>query len=294
MEDILEVLDHYRVEYRTEGDRHCRPGWVQLQCPWCQSGKWHLGINLSSKGVSCYACGKHSLYEVLLTVCRLTKAEAYKRSKSLNAGFSPSERVKPHFGRFKPPNGRIELAKAHRNYLVSRRFDPAEVVSLWKIQGIGLATKLSWRLYIPVILDGKEVSWTTRSISKTSSMPYISASAEEESVPAKSILYGEDYAGDRVAIHEGPLDVWSTGPGALGTLGIGYTPSQMLRMTRYRKRYIAFDNEPKAQERARQLANELRPFPGSTYVVEIDAKDMNEASERERRKFRRAVFGKGG
>lgn len=195
-------------------------------------------------------------------------------------------------GRYTAPKGVKGLLAAHREYLALRGFNAAEIERVWKVQGIGLARRLCWRLFIPVLINNQPVSWQTRSISQYAAVPYINAKPEEEKLPIKSVLYGEDYVGDKIVVHEGALDVWATGPGAVATLGVGFTMWQVIRLSRYPKRYIAFDNEPTAQKRAEQLADHLRIFDGKTYIVQIDAKDMAAAPQAERLRLRKMVFGK--
>ena len=45
-----------------------------------------------------------------------------------------------------------------------------------------------------------------------------------------------------------------------GTLGVGYSRAQLLRISKYPLRAVCFDSEPAAQERARQLCEELGDF----------------------------------
>ena len=293
-DNMVDLLNHFRVEYLTEGDRHCRPGWVQLRCPWCQSDKWHLGICIANNFANCYACGPHwlgGLNQPGLWCSEERSAFNYVKGMPQTRPIDTQEST----GRYKEPKGvKSNPTHYHIDYLKQRGFDLAGVSKNVAYQvHRDCPLILSHRIFIPIFLDERPVSWTTRSIATDDPCPYMSAKKIHERVPGKSILYGEQYAGDNVIVHEGPFDVWTTGPGTLGTLGIGYTPSQMVRLTRYRKRYIAFDSEPAAQERAKKLVAELSIFPGETYRVELDTgKDSNSATKREvRDRLRRAVFG---
>src|ERR1019366_8053371 len=111
-------------------------------------------------------------------------------------------------------------------------YDPEQLVKVWGIQGIGLATKLMWRLFIPVHLNGEIVSWTTRGI--TDAEPrYLSAPAECEAIPKAELLYGYDFTRHAIAVNEGHLDVWAIGPGAVGTGGVAYSQEQALLMAKF-------------------------------------------------------------
>ena len=149
-----------------------------------------------------------------------------------------------------------------------------------------MSVRLPWRLFIPFHIHGEVVSWTTRSIGQNG-LRYVSASSDQEKVNHKSILYGEDFCRHAVIVHEGPFDVWRTGPGAVATCGTGFSRSQLLRLSNYPVRVICFDNEKQAQQRATELCDLLEPFPGETIQVTLDAKDAAEASDKEINQLRR-------
>ena len=208
---------------------------------------------------------------------------SYTKCKKLISGIETTrikkEKIK---GKLIIPKGVERLEFSHIHYLQKRGFIPSKLVKLWKIQGIGISSQLPWRIFIPIFYHGKMVSWTTRSISNSKKVTrYISASTKEELMPHKSLLYGEDYARQSVIITEGPFDTWKIGPGAVATLGTGYSNNQAFRMTSYPKRAICFDNEKEAQKRAKKLCDDLSVFPGETYNIQLDAKDAATANEKE-------------
>jgi DNA primase len=286
---FTDLLDKHGIKYETEG-RHCRPGWVQLACPFCGGGsdptKPYLGYNLARGFSNCWNCGPHSAISLLM---KLTGLRASEASKLLDRVDSIRELQEVVRGKLEIPKGVKPMLKAHRKYLRERGFDPNEIEDRWKVQGIGINARLKWRLFIPIQYRGKTVSWTTRSISHNAKTRYISASLTEEAIPHKSLLYGEDRCRHTIIVHEGPLDVWRMGPGAVATMGTGVSAAQVVKMAGYARRIICFDNEPAAQERARELCDSLEVFDGETINVQIDAKDVAEASEKEIRKLRKLV-----
>jgi len=181
-------------------------------------------------------------------------------------------------GRLALPVGRGPLLPGHRAYLATRGLDADKIVHLWGVEGLGQTARFRWRLFIPIHYHGEVVSWTTRSIRPDDKLRYISAGAEEEAVSHKSVLYGADYARHAVIIHEGPIDVWATGPGAVATFGTAYTTVQLEAMSRFAVRVVCFDAEPMAQARARELADALSVYQGSTYNIQLETgKDVAEA-----------------
>jgi DNA primase len=187
------------------------------------------------------------------------------------------------------PKGIKDMGKAHKRYLVKRGFDPDEIARLWHVQGIGIASRLQWRLFIPVILDGETVSWTTRALTDEVELRYIAAKPDEEKMALPTLLYGMDYVRHIIAIHEGPTDVWRMGPGTVCTMGSKFSKAQVAAIAKIPKRIICFDNDPKAQRRARELCSRLEVFEGETLRVELDAPDPGSASAKEVRAFRRLL-----
>lgn len=281
---IQDILVEYNVPHVGADHKHGRPGWVQVDCPLCHSiGKFHLGISLSTGAAVCWRCGKQNTARALASITGRSQREIRGRIDNAASVEPPTRRS----GRLVLPKGREPLAPAHKTYLTRRGLPPAEVARLWGVEGLrmpgGKWRYLKWRLFIPIHLHGEIVSWTSRSIKKSGGGPrYMSASIEQEAVPHKHILYGADHCHHAIIIHEGPIDVWATGPGAVATCGTAYTDAQVRAMARYPVRAVCFDSSPEAQERARQLAADLACFPGTTDNVELETgEDAAEACKEE-------------
>lgn len=284
---IHEILDGIGIHYITSGHHHCRPGWIQLDCPFCGDGsrKYHLGWNISANYANCWRCGAHHAYKVL-TALGLPPGHAKNAFNSLESISIPQPREIR--GKLKEPEGRGPLLKPHRRYLRSRGFHPERIIHLWRVEGIGIHGRLPWRIYIPIYRDSARVGWTTRAI-RDNGVRYLSAAAHEEIQSPKSLIYGADYCRHSIVIVEGPLDAWRIGPGAGALSGIGYSTSQVLRLSEIPYRYICFDSSQDAQKQARKLAAELSVFPGETHVVELDAEDPGSASIREVKRLRKVA-----
>jgi hypothetical protein len=276
---IIDLLDHLHVPYLAAGHHHTRAGWIQIDCPYCgkDTQKWHMGYPMNGWSTHCWRCGRHSLLDTLMSVT----GKSYGEIKKLLDGLEITRTKKEdHQGKLKLPGGLGPLQRTHEKYLRSRGFDPKTIIRFWGIQGIGLHSGLAWRLFIPIRYQGRTVSWTTRACGSVNQR-YISAASEDETIPHKTLLYGEEYTRDSIIITEGPLDVWAIGPGAVATCGIGYSRAQLLKMSAYHTRVVCFDNDPAAQRRATELVNDLGVFSGDTYNVSLDAEDAGSASDEE-------------
>jgi hypothetical protein len=221
------------------------------------------------------------------TGCSFTKSK--NLLKDIEITYTP--KVEKKKGKLILPKGIVGLKSVHKRYLKNRGFNVDEITDLWQLKGIGLSSKLPWRIFIPIYYHGKVVSWTTRSVStKKGVLRSISAAPEEESIAHNSLLYGADFARDTIIIHEGPTDVWKTGPGAVATLGTNYSMEQISKMITFRKRIVCFDSDPLAQERANKLADDLSVFPGETFNIQLDAADAGSASKKEIRLLRKELL----
>lgn len=284
-----ELLREHSIPTAPAGHHHTRSGWINFDCPWCSRGtrRWRMGYNTQGKYVNCWSCGPHRLVETLVELTNLTPAECFRLLDGID--FEKVRTTRP-LGRLELPSALGPLREPHLTYLASRGFDPNTLIRLWNIKGIGLHPRLAWRVFIPILLRGEVVSWTTRATTDETDRRYITARPEQESYPARKLLYGEDYVRHAVVVHEGPFDVWRTGPGAVCTMGTQFSSAQVLRLSKYPTRVVCFDSQPEAQRRARDLCSRLEVFPGETYRVELDAKDAGSASPREINRLRKAFL----
>lgn len=283
---ILDIFKEFNIPFALGGEHHhVREDWIGCDCPYCSpgSGKFRMGYKLSYHYFSCWICGRRSLYQVFTDLLGVSSRQAYDFVKDLR-GERPYQHVgdqKPQ-GRYIPPRGLVPLMTQHCRYLRQRRLEPQTTGQKWGLMGLGIAGRLSWRIFIPIQYRGQNVSWTTRSISEAVEHRYITAEPSKESICHKDLLFGEDNCRHAIVIHEGPLDVLTTGPGAVGTLGVNFSRAQFLKMLKYPVRAVCFDNQPDAQRRARQLRDQLSGHPGETYNIVLESgKDTNSADPAE-------------
>lgn len=273
--------------YDQSGHKHARAGWLQLNCPFCASNKYHLGYRLDRGWFSCWKCGRLQAYKVLRAL--LPNARAHWESLLRpQAGGS----FRPHVEcgvRVEYPRGLGPLQAAHKRQLARWGFDPDELEELWELKGTGALSDLPWRIIMPIKYEGRVVSWASRALQGPKDRRFRSATPKQSLVPFNQVLYGGDAVrGNGIIVSEGYRDAWRIGHG-LGTSvnGIhGVSPQQLQQILRFARRIVCFDNEPEAQRRARVLADKLSVFPGETFLVCLDAKDPEQASKRELRRLR--------
>jgi len=285
MQTYNDILHELGVLF-TEDGHHSRPGWLQVTCPHCL-GQDHGGINTAYGYYNCWQCGQHSLPWTLHLITDIPYKQIIKLLQDVSSTVILD---RPKTGKLVLPKGIDEsidgLPYMHKAYLENRGFDSDELIELWGLRAICLSAKLSWRLFIPITLNHEMVSWTTRALSKRETR-YISAAQNQEAIPHKQLLYGEDLTHHAIIVVEGPTDVWRIGPGAVATFGLACTSEQIDRIASHPIRAICFDNSVVAQKRAKVLADTLSLLPGETYIAQLSGDDPDTSPKKEIRQLRK-------
>ena len=285
--DIIKLYSDYGIDYKTEGHKHCRPGWVNTPCPFCTGHPgYHLGYNLLGNFYTCWRCGWHP---IIPTIAALTNT-SYQEAREIVSRYGmliPEKDIKistipkiPH----KLPSGASPLMERHKRYLEKRGFDPEELER--DLMGSGPVSKLDGvdykhRIIIPYIWEGEQVSFQTRDITGKSTVKYKACPMNREKIHHKHILYGDEQEWGLEGICvEGPVDVWKLGKKAFATSGIKYTRYQLSEIAkRFKRVFVVFDDDPQAIEQAEKLAADLRfmgveakriPIEGDPGGMELD------------------------
>ena len=271
--DIIQLYQDYSVPFVTEGHKHSRPGWVNVECPFCTGNPgYHLGYNLENEYWYCWRCGWHTITDAISKILRVSHVEArdllrqygmyVKREKKQKKATTTLEH--------RLPTNVGPLQQNHRVYLQRRGFDADKIEKEWHVMGTGPVSLLdginfSHRLLIPIVWDNREVSFTTRDVTGRSSIRYLTCPKSRELTHHKHILYGRQDLWSEVGICvEGPADVWRVGVSSFCTFGIEYKSDQLKWMTKlFRKIVVIFDDDPQAVVKSRELVGELR-FRGVT------------------------------
>jgi len=180
---------------------------------------------------------------------------------------------------------------AERKYLKQRDFSPKLLHEKYKIVGGGITGAWKYRIIIPLILDGKIVSWTGRSILSKQKINelkiprYKNLSIEQSVIDPKSILFNLDNCKSEIGVlTEGAFDVMRMGDGFFCSFGTELTQSQIAVIkNRFKKVFIMFDNEREAQIKARKFGLQIASMGVEVEVVDVygdfgknDAGELNE------------------
>ena len=186
---------------------------VNVECVYCTSSSHskHLGFNLADGHCACWKCGGHQATPTLARLLAIPSGEV----ADVLAQYESRNYVLNHLNKRIPQAKHLELptdtfTPAEREYLRKRDFSPRFLHEKYGVVGGGIAGEWKYRIIIPLIINGKIVSWTGRTIlSKKKAdelkIPrYKNLSIEESCVNPKTSLFNLDNCNkSRVILTEG-------------------------------------------------------------------------------------------
>ena len=292
--DLIQLYKDYGIFYATEGNKHCREGWVQINCPFCQGSlNYHLGFHLDDDYFVCWRCGWKSTTDVIAKLLKVSKddAKGILRHYERKIALKDKTHLQIKSGTFSYEKIGESCTKKHMSYLKKRKYDAEQIINMFQLRGTGPCTILdklnySHRIIIPVFWEGQEVSFISRDITGKHSLRYITCPAKREVIEHKHILFAhpDTFKSSTCFVVEGVFDTFRFGIGAVATFGIKYTQEQMKLLSKlFNKVYVIYDSDPQAIISAYKLAYELRFRGVSSKVIEIegDPGDMEQEQANE-------------
>ena len=267
--DIVQLYQDFNIDYVSEGHKHCRDGWVNIECPFCSGNPgYHLGYHLDQEYFHCWRCGGKYAPIVFSKILNLNQHKVKEIIKQYGMILTtPTVKITIRKKAFKFPSNLIDLGLNHVRYLQDRNFNPDDLIDIWDLKATGPISKLDdidykHRIIIPYQWDNETVTFDSRSISKKGSdaVRYIACPLKRELIPRKEIIYGKPSAWKETGICvEGPTDVWRLGVNSFALSGIQYTPKQVRLVAKLFKRVaVIFDDQPQARVQANKLIADLK------------------------------------
>ena len=288
--NFVKLFNDYNVEYDTRVNK----GWTNVTCPFCDDKTFNGGFNNAGDYYHCWKCGGHNFKQALARTVNIpfnevdTLIEQYAGRNSvlntLNKKQAKATKLTLPTDTFTP---------AERKYLKERNFSPKLLHEKYKIVGGGITSSWKYRIIIPLVLNGKIVSWTARTIlskqqqQKLKIPRYKNLSIEQSVVDPKSVLYNLDHCEDKIAVlTEGAFDVIRMGDGFFCSFGTELTQSQIsIIKQRFEKVFIMFDNEEEAQAKARKFGLQIASIGVEVELVDcygdFNKNDAGELNEKE-------------
>jgi len=287
---LKDFFDDYGIEYWDHG-KNVSPGWINIQCIFCDDNSNHLGIRPSDLRVSCWRCGGHKINKLIMEIAECSYQESQNIFLSLRSSLGAGYQASPLYSTASsselskmvslPQECTKEFPKDHIAYLKNRGFKPEKIIKKYKLQAVHTIGKYKFRIIIPIYMNRKLVSFTSRDITDEQELRYRGASPSECILNPKEVIYNYDTLskGSDAILVEGPIDVWKLGDGTISILGITYTRRQIIaiKKKKIRNMFILFDRGRKERLMAKKLARILAPLVKSVEVITLNkAKDPGE------------------
>jgi len=297
--DVISYLEDRGIECHTSGKNVSR-GWVEIHCPfpYCNDPSWHCGVNLTSKKFNCYVCGtKGPITKLIKQIDGCSTAEANTTVEKFQ-DYSSSvkeEPVKPASRVLLPRGATEEMPDLHREYLSGRGFDPDYLAKKYRLKFFNNVGDWKFRIIVPVYMKRRLVSFTSRLVVETKGNPYRHCSNERAVIPVPHCLYNVDSVRDKAILVEGVFDVWRIGDGAVALFGIEIVEEQVrfISQQSWKKVFVLFDPEERAQFQARKLAGQIGKFlPTEVAEYMTESKDPGGFTREQVKELRLNIFGK--
>jgi len=288
--DVIRFYQDFHIEYGDggSGEKHCRPGWANIPCPFCTGNPgMHLGYSLDDNYFRCWRCGWKPSWLVisqLLGISRSRAEEIIQKYRKSHRRVKEKDTPVVLSKEFTLPRN-MPLNYPARRYLMSRGFDPDVLERVWDVRVSAPVSQLDNinfknRIIIPIYWKGGIVSFQTRDYTGKSKVKYISCPENREIIHHKNIIYGfSECWGDIGICVEGVFDVWRMGTRSFATFGIELKRSQIrLISNTFRKVYILFDPDTEAKKRAKKLSAELkfRGVDSEKILLDSDPADLSQ------------------
>jgi len=252
--DIITFLEDNEIEFHTKG-KNIAPGWIGLNCIFCDDYSNHLGIRLSDLKVSCWRCGSHSIYTTLKELTGATKKEIrdvvkYGEEVDIDIAAKPSKQMVKVWKKLRMPEALSVdqgIPHLHYKYLEKRGFYPNLVSRRYDLHFVTTYGKWKFRIIIPYYYRRRLYSFSTRAIDPRMSPPYLHPNSTEAFMTPKQLVYNIDNLREHhdCMASEGPVDVWKWGDGGVSLSGLMFTKYQIERLKekKIRRLFIMFDND---------------------------------------------------
>jgi hypothetical protein len=282
--DIIQLYEDFSLDYKTEGHKHCRPGFVNVECPFCTGNPgYHLSFNIKNKYFLCWRCGWHPIANSISELLHVDKTSAItivKKYGELPDSYLSIKEATTNALPHRLPSGVTPLLKSHKKYLINRNFDPDQLEKDWGLISCGPMSTLtttqktinySHRILIPIHWNGEQVSWQTRDVTGKTDLRYAACPEEREIIKHKHVLYGkQEKWGNMGILVEGVTDVYRLGFNAFCSFGIKYTAKQLrLIAATFVRVPVMFDDDPQAIVQAQTIIDELLFRKVDSFMVKI-------------------------
>ena len=283
--DLVQLFMDYSVNSATEGHKHHREGWINVQCPFCSGDPgYHLGFNLLNNYSVCWRCGFQGTQKAIAGVLGVSYKKAKEILKEYNQGVSTNHntkaKIKTQKKAFRTPKPLIPIKENTPGfwYLRKRGFSVFDIDKLQDDFGVqqtgpvcsfvmnNKPVNLKFRIFAPIYYQDAMVSWQTRDISGNAGLKYLTCPGNVEKINHKKLIYF--YKGmykfalpDYIVLTEGIFDVWKIHLAGFFSgcgFGVELTIDQIYFLKHHFKRILFFlDPDRAGSRKGKELFSQL-------------------------------------
>lgn len=295
MFSIKEYLTNRGINFRESG-KNVKRGFINIKCFNHPDKSFHLGINPQTLMMYCWHCGPLGHVRRLIQQiedCSYYSVNEILKSFQVDLIFPTEEKEHGHPNFLKlPKEFSKKFEEYHIDYLNKRGFNHYELMKNYDLYATDHFGEYKFRIIIPIIMDGRIVSYTGRDVTDQQYLRYKNCYEHLAVLPRKELIFNYDNIfSDTVIIVEGPFDCMRIGKGTIALLSLAFTREQVLKLKnkKIKRAFIMFDK--KTEDRARQLESFLTFVPEIYHVDLIgSAEDPGELPEEDVKYLRRQVF----
>lgn len=287
----------YSIQWFPPGTKNVGQGYIGITCPLgCGDTSSHGGFNIEKSRYNCHICKRTWLPKVIAILVKtdIQNAKRIIKKYSTNKTYVKKDTKHKYASKVLYPPGTGPLTDKAKQYLISRNFNPDQLVSEWGILSTGRIGLHKFSILAPIYFKGQIVSYQCRDVTGKNPVPYRGCPVEDSIYFYKYTLYGFDKAmvKKRCLVTEGFTDAWRMGPGAVATFSKNFMPQQVSLLAKnFDDIFILFDAEEEAQEMADRLHNELTIYydKKNVEILTLQSGDPGELSNKEAKKIMKSL-----
>lgn len=234
--NIQQLLEENNIKYWTSG-KNVSKDHINIQCCFCDDESNHLGISLKNHKCNCWKCGPKSLSDILHKLLGIPFTQSKELVESLDKRhLRRQEKDDIHIGsRVLLPDGISKnFPNKYIKYLKDRGFKkPKQLINKYDLYACKFdCERYKFRILIPIIMNNKVVSFTTRDVTDNQDLKYKNATPKESIINPKECIFNYDTlkSGKDAFLAEGPFDVMKLGDGAFCLLGVKLTDERLIKI----------------------------------------------------------------
>jgi len=296
--DAKSYLDVKGIKYFTSGKNTIK-GAISTRCPFHSDRSNHLNI-FSDGMLKCWNCGFHNISKYIKEIeqCNWDKVKQIIKQFPVDIS-TQSDTIEEyeeiiHPKIFKMPHEfKTKFPEKHKNYLEKRGFNWYDLRNKYGLLAADNYGEYAFRIIIPIIMDGKIVSFTSRDVTGKQSLKYKNHPDKYSLLPRNEWVMGiDDIKGDTIVITEGPLDYLKFGAGAVSLLTANFTTAQMNRIRKkgVRRVFIGFDPDEAGLAMREKMEQSLSWAEMVNFIDLEEGCDIGDLDENEIKELRRMIF----